>query len=104
MNLHDVNWRFALYLGGLVGGITWAVLCSIAFDATNSVRATDFAVPSNVWLVMGGTSLAVLAVGAVLAAIGRSITVRSAGIGVAVGALSGWVIIAWVALQFVIGG
>jgi hypothetical protein len=103
MNLRDVNWRFALYLGGAVGGVTWAVLASVILDATNSVRATDFTVPSTVWLVIGGTSLAILVVGASIAAIGRSITVRSAGIGLAVSALAGWVMIAWTSVQFLIG-
>jgi hypothetical protein len=103
MNLRDVNWRFALYLSALVGGVTWAVLASVVLDALNSVRGSDFTVPPNVWLVLGGTSLGVLLAGAVIAAIGRSITVRSAGIGFAVGALSGWVMIAWVAVQFLIG-
>ena len=68
---------------------------SVVLDATNSVRS-DFTVPSTVWLVIGGTSLAILVVGATIAAIGRSITVRSAGIGLAVSAMSGWVMIAWI--------
>jgi hypothetical protein len=103
MNLREVNWRFALYLGGLVGGIMWAILASVVLDALNGVRTTDFRIPSNVWLVIGGTSLAILAVGATIAAIGRSITVRSAGIGLAVSALAGWVMIAWIAVQFLFG-
>jgi hypothetical protein len=103
MNLREVNWRFVLYFGGLVGGITWAVMASVVLDALNSVRATDFRVPLNVWLVIGGTSLAILAVGGTVAAIGRSITVRSAGIGLAVSALAGWVMIAWIAVQFLFG-
>lgn len=103
MNLRDVNWRFALYFGGLLGGLVWAILASVALDALNSVRATDFTVPLNVWLIIGGTSLAILAVGANVAAIGRSITVRSAGIGIVVSALAGWVMIAWIAVQFLFG-
>jgi hypothetical protein len=103
MNLRDVNWRFALYLSALVGGITWAILASVVLDGLNSARVGDFTVPPNVWLAIGATSLGVLVVGAAITAIGRSITVRSAGIGFAVGALSGWVMIAWIAVQFLMG-
>lgn len=103
MNLRDVNWRFALYFGGLLGGAIWAFMASAVLGASNSVRATDFTVPSNIWLVIGGTSLAILVVGLTLAAIGRSITLCSAGIGLVVAALSGWVMIGWVALQFLVG-
>lgn len=104
MILRDVNWRFALYLGGLLGGAIWAVLASVVLDATNSVRATDFTVRTHVWLVIAGTSLALLVLGVIIAAIGRSITVRSTGIGLVVSALAGWVMIAWIAVQFLIGG
>jgi hypothetical protein len=104
MNLRDINWRFALYLAALVGGAIWAVLASVVIDASNTGRATDFTVRPSVWLVIAGTSLAFLVLGVSIAAVGRSITVRGAGIGVAVSALSGWVMIAWIAVQFLIGG
>jgi hypothetical protein len=104
MNLRDINWRFALYLAALVGGAIWAVLASVVIDASNTGRATDFTVRPNVWLAIVGTSLVFLVLGATIAGAGRSIAVRSAGIGVAVSALAGWVMIAWIAVQFLIGG
>jgi hypothetical protein len=104
MNLRDVNWRFALYCGGLLGGAMWAVLASIVLDATNTVRARDFTVPSTVWVNLVATSLAILLAGTALIAFGRSITVRSAGVGLAICAVSGWVMIAWIAVQFVVWG
>lgn len=103
MNLHEVNWRFALYSGGLVGGVVWAVLASLVIDTQNDASAEGFTVPSHLWLLIGGTSLAILVIGAIITASGRSVTVRSAGIGLGVSALAGWVMIAWIVAQFAFG-
>jgi hypothetical protein len=103
MNLRDVNWRFALYSGGLLGGVVWAVLAGIVINARDGVRTTGFSVPPSQWLIIGGTSLAILLAGAVLIVLARSIVLRSTGIGLVVSALAGWVMIAWILVQFAIG-
>lgn len=101
MNLRDVNWRLALYSGGLLGGIVWAVLAIVVINARDGVRTTGFTIPPGQWLLMAGTSLAVLLAGALALLLGRSITLRSTGIGLVICALSGWVMIAWIAVQAV---
>jgi len=103
MNLREVNWRLALYSGGLVGGIMWAVLAAVVLDAQNGSGATRFTVTAGSWLLILTVSVAVLMSGAVTAAVGRSVVVRSVGIGLAVSALAGWVMIRWIAVQFLLG-
>jgi hypothetical protein len=103
MNLREVNWRFALYFGGLLGGAVWAVLAAHVINAQNGTGATRFEVVTGNWLVVLAVSVAVLVLGTAIAAMGRSTVMRSAGIGLAICALSGWVMIAWIALQFLLG-
>jgi hypothetical protein len=103
MNLRDVNWRFALYFGGLLGGAIWAVLAASVMNAQDGTGATRFSVSGGSWLVILAVSFAVLVVGTAITALGRSIVLRSAGIGLAICALSGWVMIAWIAVQFLVG-
>ena len=96
MNLRDVNWRFALYSGGLLGGVVWAVLASVVINARDGVRSTGFSIAPGQWLIVSGTSLTILIAGAALIFLGRSITLRSAGIGLVICALSGWVMVVWI--------
>jgi hypothetical protein len=103
MNLRDVNWRFALYFGGLLGGIVWAVLAASIISAQDGTGSTRLEITAGTWLLVLAVSVAVLIVGMVTVAIGRSIVLRSTGIGLAVSALAGWVMIAWIALQFLLG-
>ena len=103
MNLREVNWRFALYLGGLLGGVVWAVLAASIINAHDGTGSTGFVVAAGTWLLAVAVSVAVLVVGMLTAAVGRSIVLRSTGIGLVVCALSGWVMIAWISLQFLIG-
>jgi hypothetical protein len=104
MNLRDVNWRFAVYFGGLLGGAVWAVVAATVMNAQDGTGATRFSVSGGSWLVILAASFAVLLVGTAVSALGRSIVLRSAGIGLAICALSGWVMVAWIAVQALIGG
>jgi hypothetical protein len=104
MNLREINWRFALYSSGLLGGVVWAILASVVIGSLTDSRTTDFRVPIGQWLLIGATSLALVLIGATLTRLGRSIPLRSLGIGLVVSALAGWVMIAWITVQVLFGG
>jgi hypothetical protein len=103
MNLRDVNWRLTVYLAALLGGFLWAVLASVVVGAQSDSGATRFTVTTGSWATIIVTSLVVLVVGTVITAIGRSIALRSVGIGLGVSALAGWVMIAWIVAQELVG-
>ncbi len=91
----DVNWRLAVYVGGLVGGLLWAVLIGTALDENESGAMELISV--NWWRPIVA-SAAVSIVGAAAAMFARSIVLRSLGIALMVGALSGWLLVAAVGL------
>lgn len=93
-----VNWRLAVYVGGLVGGLLWAVLIGTALDES---RSGALELTSLNWWRPIVSSAALLIVGAAAPAFARSIVLRSLGIALMIGALSGWVLIAAVALSVV---
>jgi hypothetical protein len=94
----EVNWRLAVYVGGLVGGLLWAVLIGTALNETDSGAIELTSV--NWWRPIM-VSATVLIVGAAASMFARSIVSRSLGIGLMVGALSGWTLIIAVKLWVV---
>jgi hypothetical protein len=103
MNLRDINWRLTLYGGAVFGGIMWAVLASIVIGSQSGSGATRFTVTSGNWIVIVVTSLAVLAAGTAVTALGRTIALRSVGVGLGMSALAGWVMIGWIGVQGLFG-
>lgn len=93
-----VNWRLAVYVGGLVGGLLWAVLIGTALTETDSGAIELTSV--NWWRPIM-VSAAVLIAGAAASLFARSIVLRSLGIALAVGAFSGWTLITAVTLWVV---
>lgn len=91
----DVNWRLAVYVGGLVGGVLWAVLIGTALNESDS-GAIDLT-SVNWWRPVMATA-AVFVVGSAATVFARTIVLRSLGIALAVGALSGWTLVAAVTL------
>lgn len=91
----DVNWRLAVYVGGLVGGVLWAVLIGTALNESDSGAIELTAVK---WWRPIAASAAVLIVGAAASVFARSIVLRSLGIALSVGAFSGWTLVAAVTL------
>ncbi len=72
MNLREINWRFALYSSGLLGGVVWAILASVVIGALTT-RGERIQIPIGQWLLIGATSLASDLIGATLTLLGRSI-------------------------------
>ena len=92
MNRTDINWRLALYLGGLIGGLGWAVLAGMAFREQGE-STTAFEITFSGWWWAVGTSAVVLARGVITFRLAPSITVRSTGVALMISALSGWFVV-----------
>lgn len=92
MNLRDVNWRRALYLGALLGGIMWG---AIAVGAHQGKGDSIFEVTAGLWVVMLASTLTMLLAGVVLAVLKRS----TVGLALVIAPLSGWLSLGWLVVQ-----
>ena len=95
----EINWRLALYSGALVGGVLWAVLAGRILGAENATDATQFTVSTANWWIIIATSGALFVAGVLAAGRSRGIVARSLGVALLISALSGWFMIAWLAVQ-----
>ncbi|MBB2993114.1 hypothetical protein FHR72_004621 [Mycolicibacterium iranicum] len=82
----DVNWRLAVHLGALFGGVSWAMIGASWLAHTDGAAG---AVASAGWVPVIVAAGAQLVLGAWTAAVARSIVVRSLGIALTVSATSG---------------
>ncbi|MEV3902148.1 hypothetical protein AB0K11_07450 [Mycobacterium sp. NPDC050551] len=97
--MRSVNWRQALYSGAAGGGVLWGVLTTlfVGFGADSPGRHREFG--GGWWFAAAIATVLALTVAATLVLRGDSIGRRSAGVGVAVAVLSGWLVIGWAAVQ-----
>jgi len=87
----EMNWRLAMYVSALVGGALWGVLGGLALNDSFG-DATEFTAHSWWWPVLA--SVAMLAAGAIMVLAAHTITLRSIGVALMLGAASGWYVVA----------
>jgi hypothetical protein len=98
--MQSVNWREAVYSGAAGGGVLWGVLTTLFVGFSVDSPGKDLEFGRGQWFAATVGTVLALAVAATLVMRAQSIARRSAGAGVAVAVLSGWLVIGWVAVQF----
>ena len=96
----SVHWPAALCFGAITGGALWGVLAGLLLGTA----LVDELRPNTKWLIVAAASSAPLVLGGLTVAFAASVRVRSVGVGSIVCAVSGWMMLAWVAVQSGWGG
>jgi len=91
----SVHWPFALCFGAITGGALWGVLAGLLLGTP----LVDELRPNTKWLIVAAASSAPLVLGGLTVAFAASVRVRSVGVGSIVCAVTGWMMLAWVAVQ-----
>jgi hypothetical protein len=98
-----LNWRLAVYGGGLLGGVIWGLVALFTVGAVGNQAQHD-AVDGGRLLLSAAVCAVMGIVGVCLLRFGRGRSLRGIGVALIAGPTGGWLIVASLAIQSCILG